>query len=390
MSVPGHGRQAFTALIAAYASFGAFWGVWVVVFADFLHERQLSAGGVSVHLSAMSIVAIGLMTFLSPRLEHLPRRRTVAVSLLVHAMGIIGLVVASDALLFSAFIMMGVGTGLIDVFVNAAAQELEESRDSAVLQWVHAAYGAGAGLAALATAGALSTGLPYGHTVIVAGVGQLWAAAFVYCAVDAAHGHHRPRGRVSLAVFARRPAMVAPALVVMFAFFIEGSMDVWSVIFLNETLGSTVMAAASAFAAFAFATSLGRAFAARVLYELGHRKTMLLSAVGSLLAAAMTVMSTDLVVVGLAFLLLGFSLSAAAPAAFGMAGDAGVGAGLAVGAMTTIGYTGFVIGPPIMGWLADNAGLRVAMGAIVVSAIGMVLASVSMLFHIPGRAEGQE
>ncbi len=51
-----------------------------------------------------------------------------------------------------------------------------------------------------------------------------------------------------------------------------------------------------------------------------------------------------------------------------------VDAGLAIGAVTTVGYSGFVFGPPIMGWLADHISLRAAMFALVASTLGIALA----------------
>ncbi len=60
-----------------------------------------------------------------------------------------------------------------------------------------------------------------------------------------------------------------------------------------------------------------------------------------------------------------------------MAGNDGNSAGLAVGAMTTVGYAGFVVGPPVMGWLADEVGLRSAMTALLVAALGMALAGMA-------------
>jgi MFS family permease len=92
---------------------------------------------------------------------------------------------------------------------------------------------------------------------------------------------------------------------------------------------------------------------------------------GSLVFAAIAVLSPSPALAGAAFLGLGFMLSPAAPAAFGMAEGAGGQAGLAVGAITTVGYTGFVVGPPVMGWLADNVGLRAAMSAMLVATVGM-------------------
>ena len=95
----------------------------------------------------------------------------------------------------------------------------------------------------------------------------------------------------------------------------------------------------------------------------------MISAAGSLVSGGLSVLTSSPVVASVAFLVLGFSLSAASPAAFGLAGSEG--GGRAIAAVTTVGYTGFVIGPPILGWLADAVSLRATMVAVVVATLGV-------------------
>jgi MFS family permease len=41
--------------------------------------------------------------------------------------------------------------------------------------------------------------------------------------------------------------------------------------------------------------------------------------------------------------------------------------------MSTVGYTGFVVGPPLMGWLAETAGLRLTMASIAICTLGVAI-----------------
>jgi fucose permease len=365
-------------LVAAYGAYGGFWGVWVVVFANFLADRDYTAGRISLLFGGLSIIAIGVMTFVAPRLEKLPRNASLTISLTFHAAGNICLVTLPNEWLWIAFVLMGAGTGLIDVFVNATGQEIEARSKRAVLQWVHAAYGAGGVIGALGAALLVTNGVDYTTTVIGAGLVQLGIGLICWFSSGLRIRIPRAAGRFSLGVFARERTLIMPAIVVLFSFFVEGSMDVWSVIFLRETLGSSIMAGAMGFAAFALSITLGRTLAARFFFELGYARTVLIAGIGSLFFATIAVAAPSSSIASLAFLGLGFCLSPAAPAAFGMAERAGEDAGLAVGAITTVGYTGFVIGPPIMGWLADNVGLRSAMAAMLAATIGMAVAGLTL------------
>ena len=367
-------------LFFGYASFGTFWGVWVVVFGDFLALHHLTAGGASLFLAALSATSIVTMTGVAPSLVKLPRRISVALALAFNGVAVLLLGVAPSGWLLAAFVLTGVGTGLIDVFMSLAAQQLEMSEGKPVLQWVHAGYSAGAAVGALGAALLLLSGfepwLAIAATAalqVSAGVASFYISGWPETPAPAARSP-----RLSLSVFAAAPALLLPSVVLMAAFFIEGSMDVWSVLYLRRTLGASVTTGALGFVAFAIATAVGRAFAARVLFGLGYRRTLLVSGLSSMAAGAVAILTTSPVVAGGAFLVLGFTVSAAAPAAFGLGTAGRQDAGVVIAAMTTVGYGGFVLGPPISGWLASSFGLRATMALVVSSTIGIAAGA---LFH---------
>jgi MFS family permease len=83
------------------------------------------------------------------------------------------------------------------------------------------------------------------------------------------------------------------------------------------------------------------------------------------------VLSDSTLVVAGAFLVMGFAISAAGPAAFGRVEEATDDPTSAITAVATIGYTGFVWSPPLLGWIAQVADLRAAMAAIVLATVGI-------------------
>jgi MFS family permease len=116
----------------------------------------------------------------------------------------------------------------------------------------------------------------------------------------------------------RSPALWVPALTVLFCFLVEGSMDIWSGLYLREELGASPAAAGAAFVAFAGALFVGRLFAARVLFELGPRRTILISGIGGGIGGTIAVLADATLVVAGAFLLMGSAMSAAGPAGFSL------------------------------------------------------------------------
>jgi MFS family permease len=160
-------------------------------------------------------------------------------------------------------------------------------------------------------------------------------------------------------------------------------MDTWSGLYLQEQIDATAGQAAMAFAAFSASLFLGRMFAGRVLFGLGQRTTILIAGVGAAVGGGIAAATNSTLVIAAAFLLMGFSIAAAAPAAFGLVERiAPADQTNAIAAITTIGYSGFVWSPPIFGWLADAFDLRTAMAVIVSTTLGIIAAGV---LATPGR-----
>ena len=139
----------------------------------------------------------------------------------------------------------------------------------------------------------------------------------------------------------------------------------WSGIFLREYLGAAAGVAASGYAAFSIAMALTRFGGDALCERIGARGLVRLS--GLLAAAGMTMVllspSTIGVIAG--FACTGAGFATVVPLAFSAAGRTpGMSAGVALSMVTTLGYLGFLIGPPLIGFAAALIGLRLALVAI--------------------------
>jgi MFS family permease len=367
------------ALLAGYWAFGQFWGVWVIVIAGLNEQRDLTYSQNGQLLTALSLTAVVVMAFVAPRLGVYPLGTIVPVSLLTLAAGSFAMAFMPGASLWIAFAVVGAGNGLIDVFMNVDAQRVEVATRRPVLQWLHASYAAGG------VTGAAAGGLLIGTFDLDFRAGFVYAAAALVVAA-AMNGIVGSRDvgeeagealRFSLSAFRRHRGLWVVAMVVLFAFLVEGSMDTWSGLYMQEQLDATAGQAALAFAAFSASLFLGRMFAGRVLFGLGRRATILIAGVGAAVGGGIAAATDSTLVVGLAFLVMGFSIAAAAPAAFGLVEEiAPTDQTNAIAAITTVGYSGFVWSPPIFGWLADTFDLRTAMAVIVSTTLGIIIAGI--------------
>ena len=129
----------------------------------------------------------------------------------------------------------------------------------------------------------------------------------------------------------------------------EGVMADWTTLFLRDVRDVDAGPAAAGFAAFSIAMTAGR--------------------LGVLLAVV--VPSPVAAVAG--FLLVGLGLSCGFPLAISAAGESGEGSGSnEIATASIIGYLGFLLGPPLIGLLAEVVGLGPALLAVAVSSGGLV------------------
>jgi MFS family permease len=370
-------RRRIPALLAGYWAFGQFWGVYVIMITGLRERHGLSYSENGQLLTMLSITAVVVMAFVAPRLAPFPLRTVVPVSLVTLGLGSAALALApGTAILVLAFAVVGAGNGLIDVFMNVDAQRVEVVTRRPVLQWLHASYAAG-GVTGAAVGGiAGSVGLDFRFAFWFAAAALVVTALMnVAVGTSEASATNESALRFSLSAFLRHRGLWVVGLAVLFAFLVEGSMDTWSGQYMQDQLGATAGETALAFAAFSASLFLGRLFAGRVLFGLGARATILIAGVGAAVGGAIVATTDSTLVVGAAFLLMGFSIAAAAPAAFGLVERiAPADQANAIAAITTVGYSGFVWSPPIFGWLADAFSLRTAMAVIVSTTIGIIVA----------------
>jgi MFS family permease len=376
-------------LLAGYWAFGQYWGIWVIIVFEFLRDHGISEGRIGIDYTILSVVSVLAMVFLTPRLQLLPAATTVPLSLITLAVGALLQMFRPGWLLIAGFVVVGLGNGLIDVFLNVVAQRVEVRTRRPVLQWMHACYALGGVTGGLIAGGLLTAKLDYRF-------GLAWAAtAAVATGIANARTASkqptadRPESAFSISALRRAPALVVPALIVLFAFLVEGSMDTWSGLYLRRQLAASAMVAAIAFAAFAFAVFLGRMFASRTLFGLGYRRTILVAGIGAAAGGLVAATTDSALIAGLAFLVLGFSISSAAPAAFGLVEGSGADATSAIAAVTTVGYSGFIWSPPILGWVAEAFSLRATMLVQVVATFGVVAGGLIARNPPASRQEGR-
>jgi MFS family permease len=165
----------------------------------------------------------------------------------------------------------------------------------------------------------------------------------------------------------------------------EGAISDWGALHLREDLGAAAGLAAAGYASFALAEACGRLAGSWLLVHLGQTRVLVFGGVvtcAGMLAAALSP-SLPLALAG--FALAGLGVANAFPTAMSRVGALAGPNGVATA--STFGYAGFLLGPPIIGFLATGLSLRVALTTVsLLAVVALALARAAGRASGPGQA----
>lgn len=261
--------------------------------------------------------------------------------------------------LMAAFAALGLGSGFLDVAMNAQGVQAEHRHERAIFSSFHAAFSfgamAGAGVAGVAAALGVA---PSAHLAVVGAtavaVGLAATARMLPAHVDARAG-----GRL----FARPTGvLVAFAAIGFFALLVEGSASDWSAVLLAEWRDASQGVAAAGLAAFSGAMGFGRLAGDPLRERLGPIRLIRAGAACALAGALAVVLPLPPALTIAGFVVVGLGVASIFPLAVLLAGAApGAAPAPAIAVVSGTGYAGLLAGPAIIGGLAELSTLPAAL-----------------------------
>jgi MFS family permease len=187
---------------------------------------------------------------------------------------------------------------------------------------------------------------------------------------------------------AKKPAFALPdksllnlGLIAFCCMLCEGTMSDWSGIYLSKELHLSKGYVNMGYVAYLGCMTSGRLLGDWLANQLGNKKLLLMSSLLLGLGALLIASFHSLIPAILGFMLCGFGVSCVVPFLFSHAGkSATMSSGVAIAAVSTIGYLGFLIGPPLIGFLSSAIGLRYTYFLVVALAgvMGVLIGRIKM------------
>jgi MFS family permease len=364
-----HARNAVLATFFVNGFAMATWASRIPAVRDAL---DLGPARLGLLLLAVSVGALLALPTTGGLVERFGASRVVMVAAIVEGVGLVLLAVGAGALTAlpvtaAGLLLVGVGSGAWDVAMNVEGAEVERRLGRSVMPRFHAAFSlgtvAGAGVGALVIyAGA---GVDW-HVAVVAllvvGLGMLTARGFL----PVSPSHPEPVKGSALEAW-REPRILAVGVMVLAMALTEGVANDWLAVAMVDGYGAPAWVSAAAFALFVTSMTIGRVFGTVLLDRFGRLQvlwgTMAVAAAGVVLV----VLGQAPVLVGAGIVLWGLGASLGFPVGMSAASDDPARAPARVSVVATIGYTAFLGGPPLVGFLGSHFGVLQAL--LVVSVV---------------------
>jgi predicted MFS family arabinose efflux permease len=401
-------RRARLAVFGLFLLAGMAIGTWTARIPAIKADLALSDGRLSLALLGIAAGAITGMLIIGRLVDRYGSDRVMIPAAIAQgAVLVLPALTPNLPVLALALFLFGVVNGTLDVSMNANAVTVERAYGRPIMSAFHAVFSVGGfagsalgGLFAHAEVGPAATFTVAGAIILVVAVlSARWALR------DAPHPRDPQAAAAALGASEASPDAGVPGTTAapqrqlpQGAFFLgvlafcgligEGASADWSSVYLHDDLGSSPGFAAAAFAAFSIMMTAGRFAGDRLAARLGPvalvRGCGLLGAVG--LAINLVIGTPVAGVVG--FALFGAGLSCVIPQVFSAAGHRDPAqAGRALAMVASLGYTGFLAGPVIIGALAELVTLP---RALFVPALLTLLVALAAPAVRPARTGGTD
>jgi MFS family permease len=331
-----------------------------------LNDAQL--GTILFALPAGLMTSLPLSGWLVTRFGS-RRMLLVGATLYTLTLVLIGLV-ADRWQLTGALFMFGFFGNLVNIAVNTQAIGVEAIYGKSIMASFHGAWSlAGFTGASIAWFLVSLNIVPFHHFLMVAGL------VFVLVAIAYKRTLPATRGSSDTPLFARPDGLLLRLGVIgFFGMACEGTMFDWSGVYFQKIVEAPEKLVTLGYVAFMSTMTGGRFVGDALSNRLGRKKMLQLS--GALITTGLlvSVFLPTLITATIGFLLVGFGVSSVVPLVYGAAGKAGtLSPGVALAAVSTISFFGFLLGPPVIGWIAEAANLRYSFALIACLGSGIAM-----------------
>lgn len=361
---------------------GFMMGSWAPMIPEFARRLSLSESALGLVILVFGLGSLACMPVAGSQIARFGSR-TVTLAVAAVFVPTLLLITLSNTLwagIITVFLFGGL-TGAMDVAMNANAVEVERNMRRAIMSSCHAFWSLG-GLIGAGVGGVLINKIGiYGHSVALTIIAAaLLAIAWPRVLADRPHPEaERPKGGLPLT-----PLPWIIGLMALFSMIPEGAILDWGALYLRNELGASVTLSGFGFAAFSLTMATMRFAGDLVRDRFGAVRTLQFCSVISILGLLVAGFAPNSFVAIIGFAIAGIGISNMVPIAFSAAGNMpGLAPGIGLSVVTSMGYSGILVAPSAIGFIAEHTGL-----ASVFVGLPLLHVVVLMLSRLARHADG--
>ncbi len=355
-----------------YFAMGLTFSTWASRISDIQLDLGLTKGDLGTVLFAIPVGQLFVMPFSGKLAAKYGSQRTLVFGLSFYILSLASLGLATERWhLMLALAFFGIFSNLTNISVNTQGIYAETLFRRAIMSSFHGAWSTAGFTGAFIGIGMIALNLsPFTHFVIVGAFLLLIIALNYKYLVKAKTPQAKEKKRK---VFSKPDTVLLWLGIMAFCCMMsEGIMFDWSVIYFEDVINISGSMKVLGYSCFMVTMAAGRFIGDRVIHAIGRKRVLQIS--GLLISIGMygAVALPYTITAALSFMLIGFGVSTVVPIIFSIAGRRpGIAPSIALQTVSSVSFLGFMIGPPIIGHIAELTSLRTSFAIIGIFGIGI-------------------
>ena len=372
-------RRKRLAVAAYYFVPGVVFASWASRIPDVKHMLNLSNGQLGSVLFAIPIGQVVMMAFSGILVNKFGSKKMVLLAEVLYALVLFGIGCSNSVFhLILGLVGFGMMANLMNIATNTQACLVEKMYGRNIMSSFHGLWSLGGFAGGIIGAIFANTVLPIaGHFGVILVVSLLILALGFNHLVNDATAKAEEEDVPKFSFRTIDPVLFLLGLMGFAGMFCEGTVYDWSGVYFSSVVKPDEAFIRAGYVAGMGAMTLGRFLADGFVTKYGPSRVLKtcggLIVTGLWLAAALPY----LVPATLGFLLVGFGISSSVPICYSIAGKLGtIKASIAITIVSSISFFGFLVGPPVIGWLSEATNLRIALS--IAACLGLMIAFISV------------
>ena len=363
---------------------GFLMGSWAPQIPLLLPRHQITESTLGLLIFLLGVGAVGAMALSGGLIARHGTRPVLRAFSITACVTLAGVVLAPNLWVLSiTMVIMGALIGCMDVAMNANAVEVERRLGRAIMSSSHGFWSLGGFIGGIIGGWIIGQITAEGHALLVAGLtlGGVLLASQHLLGEPPAPLHPTAKGPAK--GWPRGAPIYILGLMAFCSMIPEGAVLDWAALYLQQEHGTGVSTAGLAFALFSATMAVMRFAGDALRNRFGAVQTLRISALiaaAGLMGAALAPNATSVIA---CFAFAGLGVANMVPVMFSAAGNfPGLSAGMGITTVTMLGYSGILVAPSSIGFVAEHIGFRVTFGTL-----ALLLIAVAMLANRAAAAD---